>query len=561
MQCFGVFEKSWLLIIMLFRLLFTLVHLKPEQFFFRLYYRFFGFFVRLVADLPLGHLSLRDWRSLWSSPKIGNSSLLSPGVFEFLGEVGFVSSVEDWNSPIKSKLWLYNLHYLDSLNAGGSNDCLESGLWLIREWGRCNPPFAGNGWEPYPLALRIVNVIKWLSRNPNFKYEFSSSLARQAQALYAQEERHLLANHLFVDGKALVFAGAFFEGKAADRWLSRGLKILDKEMAQQFLDDGGNFELSPMYHASLLWDVCDLIRLAQLTDMPCLVMRASGWREVLTRGLRWLRLMVHPDGEVSFFNDSSFGVAPRLDDLVKYASLVGCDPAFVDGSGVRCTHLSKTGYVVVDFEPGFRAILDVGEVGPLYQPGHAHADTLSFEFSAFGQRVLVNSGTSQYGNDAERHRQRSTFSHNTLTINGANSSDVWAGFRVGRRAVPFGLTLRTWGGGAEIVCSHDGYKRIFRRAIHTRTWAATSNSLTILDSILGPFDTAVVRFHLHPDVFISDDGCLVLKNGNKIYFFVVGGSWVVEKTTWHPRFGVSVSNQCIEIHPEVRDVSIEFQWR
>jgi hypothetical protein len=63
--------------------------------------------------------------------------------------------------------------------------------------------------EPYPLALRIVNLVKWFARTDNVSQEWIASLARQAQALYVQEERHLLANHLFVDGKALVFAGAF----------------------------------------------------------------------------------------------------------------------------------------------------------------------------------------------------------------------------------------------------------------------------------------------------------------------------------------------------------------
>jgi hypothetical protein len=32
-------------------------------------------------------------------------------------------------------------------------------------------------------------------------------------------------------------------------------------------------------------------------------------------------------------------------------------------------------------------ILDVAPVGPDYLPGHAHADTLSFELSLFGQRA------------------------------------------------------------------------------------------------------------------------------------------------------------------------------
>ena len=75
------------------------------------------------------------------------------------------------------------------------------------------------------------------------RQEWIASLARQAQALYVQEERHLLANHLFVDGKALVFAGAFLGGEPGQRWLQRGLCILDEEMSEQFLADGGNLSL------------------------------------------------------------------------------------------------------------------------------------------------------------------------------------------------------------------------------------------------------------------------------------------------------------------------------
>ena len=63
-----------------------------------------------------------------------------------------------------------------------------------------------------------------------------------------------------------------------------------------------------------------------------------------------------------------------------------------------------------------------------------HADNLSFEWSLGEQRVLVNSGTSLYGVSSERHRQRKTKSHNTVEIDGFDSSEIWSGFRVARRA-------------------------------------------------------------------------------------------------------------------------------
>ena len=64
------------------------------------------------------------------------------------------------------------------------------------------------------------------------------------------------------------------------------------------------------------------------------------------------------------------------------------------------------------------AIGDIGNVGPDYIPGHAHADTLSFEMSVFDMRFIVNSGTSVYGLGAERLRQRGTAAHSTVVIDG-----------------------------------------------------------------------------------------------------------------------------------------------
>ena len=73
-------------------------------------------------------------------------------------------------------------------------------------------------------------------------------------------------------------------------------------------------------------------------------------------------------------------------------------------------------------------------IGPDYIPGHAHADTLSFELSLSGQRIFVNSGISEYGLSEERLRQRQTKAHNTVSVNDLSSSQVWSGFRVAKRA-------------------------------------------------------------------------------------------------------------------------------
>jgi len=164
------------------------------------------------------------------------------------------------------------------------------------------------------------------------------------------------------------------------------------------------------------------------------------------------------------------------------------------------TLLQDTGYIRLQKDEAV-AILDVGRIGPDYIPGHAHADTLAFEISLFGSRFLVNSGTSVYEHCQNRIFQRSTKAHNTVEIDGENSSEVWHSFRVARRAKPMNLEVEDQGGkGLKVTCAHDGFKRLSGRVIHKRTWNLKNSQLEILDNLKGSFSNAVARFYLHPEV-------------------------------------------------------------
>jgi hypothetical protein len=161
-------------------------------------------------------------------------------------------------------------------------------------------------------------------------------------------------------------------------------------------------------------------------------------------------------------------------------------------------HFVDAGYIRVAMGR-MVAILDVGSVVPDYLPGHAHADTLSFELSLDGRRVVVNSGTGEYGSGPERQRQRGTPAHSTLSIDGLDSSEVWGGFRCARRARPFGLRIVDDGRRIEISCSHDGYRRLAGSPVHTRTWVFDPRGVTVRDSIEASSivsHAAIAAFHL-----------------------------------------------------------------
>lgn len=542
------------------RLFRTVRHLRAEQIAYQFYYRLAKPLVVRQALAPLAGVARRPWLRPWAAPLVMPRCHIEQGIFAFLGERGQVRSASDWNAGDKSKLWLYNLHYLDDLNTLEADARADQQTWLIQRWIDDNPPLAGNGWEPYPISLRLVNLVKWCARQPQVPTPWLDSLARQAQALAAQEERHIQANHLFANGKALTFVGAFLDGEPGARWLKHGLRILDREIVEQFLPDGGHFELSPMYHATLLWDLCDLVNLADRSGVADLAERAGAWRKVIARGLSWLDVLCHPDGDIAFFNDAAFGIAPPPRAIRAFAGALGCACGEPQTAAMSFEHLVDTGYLSVNLGPGGKALLDVAQVGPGYQPGHAHADTLSFELSLYGRRLLVNSGTSLYGEEAERQRQRGTAAHNTVEINGEDSSEVWAGFRVARRARPVGLEIWQEGESLRVRCAHDGYRHLSGALRHRRLWTFTSHGLRVTDTLSGRCRQAVGRFYLHPEVRVVDHRELLLAGGQCVHWSVSGGQARIRPSTWHPAFGAAVSNHCIELLFDADEAAIEFSW-
>src|SRR5690606_16806096 len=150
-----------------------------------------------------------------------------------------------------------------------------------------------------------------------------------------------------------------------------GLGILAGELEEQFLADGGHFELSPMYHALSFEDLLDLINVAAAFPgvLPPAMLEQISRRALSAR--RWLRAMSHPDGRIAFFNDAAFGVAPETWLLEAYAERLNIGN---DAKLGRCEFLKSSGYVRASAGPAV-LLADLACIGPDYLPGHAHADT------------------------------------------------------------------------------------------------------------------------------------------------------------------------------------------
>ena len=535
----------------IFRLFHTVRHLKPVQVTNRFARRFAR--PRLWAgDTPTTNLTKRRWETVAALPAF----IVGDNTVSFLNESG---PLLEWRNPDKSHLWLYNLHYFDDLHAQHASQRATTHRELISHWLEANPPAIGVGWEPYPTSLRIVNWVKWLLAGHEPLPGMLESLYQQAHVLNQQLEYHLQGNHLLANAKALVFAGSLFEGEVAQGWLQAGLELLDEQHREQLLGDGAHFELSPMYHAIILMDVLDVIQLGQCYPGAAVNHKLKEWRGTGDAMANWLEGMLHPDGEIPFFNDAAFGIAPDAAAILDYAHKLGVVRPVADGA---THHYDVSGYIAVR-QHNQVALLDVAAIGPDYIPGHAHADTLSFEWSLFGQRVLVNSGISVYGVSAERLRQRGTAAHNTVVVNGEDSSEVWSGFRVARRARPFGVVLEQADGAFVVRASHDGYKRLRPKVVHQREWRVSSGLLEVTDTLLGKFKSAVAYFHIHPDVSASIRGDaveLILPDGKRCEVWVDGGELVLEESSWHSGFGMSEMNWRVAVRFSCQEVMCRFRY-
>jgi uncharacterized heparinase superfamily protein len=470
-----------------------------------------------------------------------HSELTNKNSINLLGVEG---EVDDWNSESKSLLWTYHVNYFDYASDLLSEDESNYVNSLIKKWVDSNTRTYEPSWDPYPISLRLVNWIKFSLNGNHLSKTTTDNIYSQAVHLYRNIEYHLYGNHLFKNAKALCFAGLFLQNKEAEQWLKKGVKILRKEIKEQILNDGGNFELSPMYHSNMIEDILDLINLHKTFPDSELVKITDSLNKAVPKSMNWLYKMSHPDGQISFFNDSALKIALSPDLLESYSSLLDIQPSKEKETGT--THLKESGYGII-LSKNFKLICDIGPVGPDYIPGHGHADTLSFELSVLNQRVFVNSGISLYEESEKRSYQRKTRAHNTVEINKLDSSETWKSFRIARRAYPEEVKV----GIDSIEASHNGYARIKSNIRHKRKWKAHEKQIIIEDNVSGSFKSACAFFHLHPEIRVTEEtgGSLLLKHKDFtiVRFLTPNHKIIVEDSLWYPQFGTEIPNKTLKI--------------
>lgn len=479
------------------RLYHTVKHLKLTQVYHQIKYRL------VRAKRPIKSTSgTFVLHQLESSPAKAQALEVREGrwLFRFLNlEKTFDSDQVDWSHAEYGLLWTYNLNYFDWLHQEDMKP--EVGLESLGAFYSAveQNPIA---LHPYPTSLRIINVSKFVCKWQVQKEWLHKQIVADLRLLESRLEYHLLANHLLENAFAL-FIGGIVTGERDI--LESGRTLLEAQLQEQVLDDGMHYERSPMYHMIVLERLLDGLNFAKAFDddlIELLTMHAS---KMTRLAMNWSGL-----DRIPMMQDSAFGIALQLDELLSFAErLLVEDMPQIPGA------FGQSGYRPLT-SGTLTLVANVGNIGPNYQPGHAHADELHFELYHHGQPVVTDVGVSTYEKNERRLLERSSASHNCISW-GDNSSDVWSGFRVGRRA-KVKLLQDTE---SIVVAEHDGHPQAHVKRSYE---CVHEGGLAVIDHVLPkkkPLQKpGIGKLHLHPGLKAvkSNEREVLLSNNLRITF-------------------------------------------
>lgn len=479
----------------------TLIHLKPTQVVYQVRCRLVKpKFERFeVFDPSTSSGTEVPEAPGWATEPIPRPKCTDGDKFTF---INIPSEFTDWNDPSRGMLWAYNQNYFDFINQSpeslkgsssskGLNGDKEYGLYWIDKF-IAELPQNKVGLDPYPIALRGINWIKFFGRYPECATkERVDSLWSQYKLLEKKLEYHLLANHLLEDAFSLFIGACYFRDAAM---MAKAERLLLEQLKEQTLEDGAHYEQSVMYHSILLDRLLDCINLASGSKFQVSSSKLNELKGYASRMLGWLEAMCYEDGTWPFFNDAALGIAPTPKEIFDYAEQLSLE--------WKKTELKDSGYrslkSKVEGQKSLEVMVDVGNITATYQPGHTHADSLNYELRIDGKPFVVDTGISTYNKTPRRQYERSTIAHNCVvpadnygTDSSQSSSQVWGGFRVGKRCKVSLLTDSA----NEVSACHNGFAKSC-----SRTFRIENDAFIVEDQYDG---NAISLIHLAQDADVN----------------------------------------------------------
>jgi hypothetical protein len=447
----------------------------------------------------------------------------------------------------------------------GDERYAEEARDVLDEWIAANPYSGTVNWSvTMEVALRILSW-SWLLgalggseawRDGGFRDRFLRTLWLHGDYSARHLERSdVNGNHLTADAAGLTFAGLLFEHRA---WAAGGWRLLTDELPLQVYEDGVDFEASAAYHRL----VCELFLLPALYREQLGLDVPAWYRTRLEAMGRFTASILHPEGLAPLWGDADDARALPLglQDVNDHRYL----PALLRLGGpisearwllpdlaerplpTRKSAAFSRGGVYVLAHGNDHVFIDCGPIGLAGRGGHGHNDCLSFEATLDGVRLVTDCGSYVYTASPEaRNRFRSTASHNTPRVDGAEQSRIpeslWL---LENDAQPEPLLVEE----LRFRGSHTGYLRLPDpvRPVRTLALDPEQHALLVHDTFeaAGPH-TIEIPFHLPPGLTAEGPTEDAVRVGDFVLRW--SGAWTctVEEARVSPSYGVQLPAQKI----------------
>lgn len=521
--------------------------------------------------------------------------------FCFLNSLEYQFSEEiQWEyDPFEYRLWNFNLNYFDYLQTlidayifTENISYIEKGYELIDSWTiKCMFKYEKNLWDPYVVSKRLISWIKFFEFNKRkFKkiidQKYIDAMYTHLKYLSENIEYYLMANHVIMDAKAIIFGAIYFNDKAL---LDKGIKILREEYKEQVMNDGGHYERSTSYQVEVLEHYLEILMLFKGNGLEDLALEI---KEMIRPMYEYLYNITMPNNKIPLLNDSSLEYPIYSNYLLQCGLAIFNESKYkVNKEEIGSFYLFKlfgfkglekynstisyfnkeveyienkdTGYKIIKDWIDDRQIyilFDCGDNGPDYNLGHTHADNLNLILTIGESEILIDKGTYTYQRGIDRNNFRSTQSHNTITVDSLSSSQIWSAFRVAKRAKTRIFIEEINKKYIYISAQHDGYEKILKneKIKHRRDVIYIKQKcIIIIDVLYGKIQknhSALLNFNISDFEYQKNYNSIELKLKENEYatIDVKNHDINIEESCISKNFGEKEKSYCLKVQKSFR---------
>ena len=319
-----------------------------------------------------------------------------------------------------------------------TGDEVYAQTWVkhLRSWAeQCPRPddsgnYAESSWRTIESGIRMAGswprAFQYFLQSPSFTDEDVVLYVQLCieHALHLRTHHRPAGNWLTMEMAGLYSVGAIFpELRDAADWRLYAAEKSYVELETQFTPDGAQVELSPGYHWVALGNILTVPRVAKVagfeSELPAdFLARAE-------KAFEFTLMMRSPDGSTPRVNDTpntqdvasilrvGAELFPERKDFL-WAATLGTEGEVPKRTSVGFDY---AGYYVMrsGWEDDANMVcFDAGPTGL----AHIHQDKLNVMMWAFGREVLLDTGGGPYEQSKWRKYGLSTYSHNTVLVDG-----------------------------------------------------------------------------------------------------------------------------------------------